>query len=158
MVSLYNLLLQSTGLSAHEAASLHGVSDQTVIDWSSGNIDPTGKALQDIYRLIDLQSHAARWVLHSLTSVDSATSDATVKICVTDDVYKAQILGWPTPSAMNAVVRRLLEMADDNLRGRIQLAFNPGPNSDIYCLSVRLRPDGTPMAPGEMNDGVGENE
>jgi colicin import membrane protein len=31
----------------------------------------------------------------------------------------------PTPSAMNAAVRRLLEMAGDNLRGRIQLAFNP---------------------------------
>ncbi|WP_172626805.1 hypothetical protein [Bradyrhizobium ivorense] len=49
MVSLYSLLLRSTDLSAQEAASLHGVSDQTVIDWSSEHFDPPEEALQDVY-------------------------------------------------------------------------------------------------------------
>jgi hypothetical protein len=151
MVSLYSLLLQSSGLSAHEAASLHEVSDQTVIAWSSGNAAPSEKALQYLYRLIDLQNHAARWLLHALTEGDHAASHARVTLCVTDDIYESGTLGWPTPSAMNAAVRRLLEMADDNLRSRIQLAFNPGPNSDVCYLSIRLRPDGTPMAPGETS-------
>lgn len=43
-------------------------------------------------------------------------------IYVTDDVHEAGTLGWPTPSAMNAAVRRLLEIAGDDLRNRIQLA------------------------------------
>jgi hypothetical protein len=158
MVSLYSLLLQSSGLSAPEAASLHKVSDQTVNDWASGDAAPSEKALQDIYRLIDLQNHAARWVLHVLMEEDHVSSNAKVTLCVTDDINESGTLGWPTPSAMNAAVRRLLEMAGDNLRGRIQLAFNPKSKSDICFVGVRLRPDGTFMAPGETGSASDEED
>jgi hypothetical protein len=117
------------------------------------------KRCKNLYWLLDLQNHAARWLLHVLTEEDHTSSQASVTICVTDDVFEAGTLGWPAPYAMNAAVRRLLEMAGDDLRSRIQLAFNPGPSSDIYFLSVRLRPDGTFRAPEKravsqkMNEG-----
>jgi hypothetical protein len=151
MISLYGLLLHSSGLSAHEAASLHEVSHQTVTEWSRGKSAPDEKAVQYLYRLIDLQNHAAHWLLHALEQDDEASSRLKVTICVTDDVHEAGTLGWPTPSAMNAAVRRLLEIAGDDLRNRIQLAFNPeGQERDgTYFMSIRLRPDGTPEAPGE---------
>jgi transcriptional regulator with XRE-family HTH domain len=151
MICLYTLLLQSSGLSAREAAKLHGISYQTVTLWSGGNAAPSEEAVRYLYRLIDLQTHAASWLLHLLKERDEARP--AVSICITDNEHESGTLGWPTPSAMNTAVRRLLEMAGDDLRSRIQLMFNPeAGRSDIYYISIRLRPDGTPRALGEMGD------
>jgi hypothetical protein len=84
--------------------------------------------------------------------MERAQEDAeeSFRIATTDDGYLAEVQGWPTASAMNAAVRRLLEKSG-NLRSRIQLVFNPRPeeSSGIIFISTRLRPDGTFEAPGE---------
>lgn len=84
MNTLYGLLLHSSGLSVQEAASEHGVSEQTVIDWSCGKAAASAKALQYLYRLVDLQDHAARWLLHVLTE----RAQESVRICIADDVHR----------------------------------------------------------------------
>ncbi|MBZ9944515.1 hypothetical protein LB533_25810 [Mesorhizobium sp. BR1-1-13] len=153
MTSLYGLLLQSSGLSEVESASLHKMPYETVAAWSHGTAAPSDEALRFLYRLIDLQNHAAHWVLHMLKQESETASRRIVTICITDDENQSGTLGWPTASAMNAAVRRLLEIAGDDLRSRIQLVFNPEPGEPgVHFVGTRLRPDGTPEAPGQTTD------
>jgi hypothetical protein len=150
MITLFSLLLHSSGLSVQDAASEFRVSDQTIIDWCHGSATPIEKVIQYLFYLVDLQDHAAGWVLFTLMERAQKEPEKIFRICITDDVHEAGTLGWPTPSAMNAAVRRLLEKSG-NLRSRIQLVFNPQPeeSSGIIFISTRLRPDGTFEAPGE---------
>jgi hypothetical protein len=150
MITLFNLLLHSSGLSVQEAASEFRVSEQKVIDWCHGSATPIEKVIQYLFYLVDLQDHAAGWVLFTLMERARKEPEEIFRICITDDVHEAGTLGWPTPSAMNAAVRRLLEKSG-NLRSRIQLVFNPRPeeSSGIIFISTRLRPDGAFEAPGE---------
>lgn len=142
MKTLYALLLHSVGLSVPEAAALHKVSRETVTAWLSGTESAPSETLRFLYANIDLQAHAADWVLRTIRK----DPPENLRICITDDINEAGTLGWPTPSVMNGAVRRFLEYADDDLRQRTTLVFNPATTEDrrgTYFFSVRLREDGS---------------
>lgn len=141
-MTAYALMLHSTGLSIREAAKLHKVPAQTVRSWLSGAADAPEAAIKYLYAVIDLQHHAAEWVI---ADIQKHNPQGPIKVCVTDDEHESGTLGWPTPSLMNGAVRRFIEMADPNIRGRTVIVNNPvgEERNYIYFFSVRLKEDGT---------------
>jgi DNA-binding transcriptional regulator YiaG len=141
-LSEYALMLHSSGLSHHEAAKFHNVRTDTLKSWLSGQQTVPQDQRTKLYRLIDLQTHAADWLLRTLRK----KPPEAVRICISDNEYEAGIRGWPTASVMNTAVRRFLEMADPELRSRVTLIYNPETpeeRSNTWFVSPALREDGS---------------
>jgi hypothetical protein len=141
-LSEYALMLHSSGLSHREAAKFHNVRRDTLNAWLSGQQSVPDDELTKLYWLIDLQTHAADWLLRTLRK----KPPEPIRICISDDKYEAGTLGWPTASMMNTAVRRFLEMADPELRSRVTLISNPetpAERSNTWFVSPALRKDGS---------------
>ncbi|MGB9069511.1 MAG: helix-turn-helix domain-containing protein [Candidatus Acidiferrales bacterium] len=142
MKNLYALLLHSVGLSISEAAALHKVPEATVTDWILGQESPPTDALKFLYAHVDLQAHAADWLLHYIRK----ERPENINLCISDDEKEAGTLGWPTPSVMNGAVRRFLEMADDDIRHRTTIILNPTTTAErtgLLFAGVHLKEDGS---------------
>lgn len=114
---LYKILLQSAGLSLREAARFHGVSYDSIKDWSYGRRGCPDGVLYELSELIDKQNAAAH---ASLDLMESAIEDgAELELGFCADDHEAAGLGWPCKSAHDAVIRRVFEYADEEIREAI---------------------------------------
>jgi hypothetical protein len=152
MITSYGLLLHSVGLSIPEAARLHKTAEDTIVGWRDGELSPPDEAANLLYALIELQTHAANWVLRNIRK---HPQESPIRICVSDDERESGTLGWPTASVMNGATRRLLEMADNEIRRRTRVVFNPQTTEDrcsTFFISIRLRADGSFADPDDPDE------
>lgn len=76
----------------------------------------------DVLDLIDHQARAARETLAQIEDIAAARGmPEDIEISLSTDDHEAQGLGWPTASAHAAVIRRLIEIAPDDIRARIKI-------------------------------------
>lgn len=122
-MTLFKLLLQSTGLSTREAACFLNVSLDTVKSWNSGRNNCPDGALNEMSELIDRQNGAADAVLDVIEGQIGRRGDPegiVIGYCADDD--EAQELGWPFKSCHDAVIRRVIESLDEGLRETVVLS------------------------------------
>lgn len=146
MRTLTGLLMQSAGLSEKEAARLFKTDRKTVRLWLAGEVETPSAVTKELYSLIDLQEHAGKYVLEL---VRREPPEKEVKVCIGDDEITAELQGWPAAAGaalMNGAVRRFFEMANDDIRARTQVVYNPdknGTGSGVKFFNIRIRPDGS---------------
>ena len=118
----FRLILDSSGLSIQEAAAYLDVRLDTVLSWSSGRRTPRRRIVHEVLALIDRQGQAAREILTVIErSVAGHDAPAEIEIGFAADDHEARALGWPAASAHAAVIRRLIEIAPPDVRGRLRL-------------------------------------
>jgi hypothetical protein len=82
LITLFKLLLHSSGLSVQEAVSEFKVSEQTIIDWCHGRATPIEKVIQYLFYLVDLQDHAAGWVCSRLWSAPRGSQKRSLEFAL----------------------------------------------------------------------------
>lgn len=115
-MTLFKLFLQSTGLSTREAARFLNVSLDTVKSWSSGRNNCPDGVLDEMSELIDLQNQMAAEIIEKKSGVDK------IEIGYCTDDHEAQVLDLPTKSAHDAIIRRVVDCVDEEIREDIILA------------------------------------
>ena len=116
-MTLFKLFLQSTGLSTREAARFLNVSPDTVKSWSSGRNNCPDGVLDEMSELINRQNRFAKEIMDI---IEKKSGIDEIGYC-TDD-HEAQGLGLPTKSTHDAVIRRVIECVDKEIREDIILA------------------------------------
>lgn len=124
VITQTGLLIQSAGLSPREAARALKKDAKTVRKWVSGEVETPESVTSELYKIVDLQRHAADFVL-ALTH--RFNREGEIRVCVSDDEIMAQLQGWPVAAMMNGAVRRFLEMADEKTRVRTRVIFSSEP-------------------------------
>lgn len=118
-MTLFKIFLQSTGLSLREAASYLDVSYDSVKNWLYGRHNAPDGVLYEMSDLIDKQNAAAAQVLDLFEDLANAPDEIEIGYCADD--HEAQALGWPCKSAHDAVIRRVVENASEEIREAVIL-------------------------------------
>ena len=108
----FKILLQSTGLSLREASRYLDVSYDSIKAWLYGKYNCPGGVILEMAVLCNKQGAAADAVL-DLIEENPDAQDVEIGYCADD--HEAQGLGWPTKTAHDAVIRRVIEGCDDLL-------------------------------------------
>ena len=117
----FRLLLNSSGLSIREAADFLDVRFNTIESWSSGRRSIPDGAVAQLLTLIDRQGRAAQEALSAIREgvAEHGVLPEEIEIGLSTDDHEARGLGWPTVSAHAAVLRRLIEIAPEDIRDRM---------------------------------------
>lgn len=109
-MTLFKILLQSTGLSLREAAAFLDVSYDSVKDWLYGRRPAPQGAIEEIIDLMDTQAEMAQAVLDLM---DEHPAAGAIEIGYCADDNEARGLGLPCKSAHDAAIRRIVENCED---------------------------------------------
>lgn len=105
-MTLFKLLLKSTGLSNSEVSKLLDVSLNTVKAWTRGKNPVPDRIIKELFELVDRQNRTAAKILKDNPNI----TKPELSYCADDD--QAQELGYPTKSAHDAMLRRVIERGD----------------------------------------------
>lgn len=119
----FRLILDSSGLSVREAAVWLNVSHNSAESWAAGRRTVPEGVMAEMLDLIDRQGRAAEEALATILGAaqDQGELPELIELGLASDDHEAQGLGWPTASAHAAVMRRLIEIAPDDVRESIVL-------------------------------------
>ncbi|MDP9195226.1 MAG: hypothetical protein M3O22_00380 [Pseudomonadota bacterium] len=107
METVFQILLQSCGLSHREAAEFLDVRPDTIKSWSSGRRAVPEGAVNQILTLLKAQAKAAQETVRVIQRNPYAE---TIELGYASDDAEAQGLGWFCVGAQMGALRKVLEL------------------------------------------------
>jgi hypothetical protein len=108
-LTLYAIMLSTSGLSQREAAEFHEVAEESVYSWCRGRRRAPDGIIDELHELIARQQAAADEAASVIEkNLAAKGTPETIDIGVCTDDHEAQSLGWPTASAHAAVIGKTL--------------------------------------------------